>query len=145
MARTRPLEIFKTNIPHVVRMDIDDDGVTHECAVVKQDQHGNIIYIKISSLDMIDRERLGKVLRNRFAAQLPLWDLLSQTTLKNGVNALDYFHQVVAGINSDGNKFIPRVGTAGYTSVNHTLQGQAQTAATQAAHAEAKKAEASSE
>ena len=134
MARKRPLEIFETNIPHVVHMDIDDDGITHECAVVKKDRHGNIIYLKISDLDMIDRERIGKVLQGRFAAQLPLWDLLSQTTLKNGVNALEYFHQIVKGINSQGEAFVPRIGTSGYTSANHQVEAQKMNEAARDSH-----------
>lgn len=136
MERKRRLELFPTDIPHVVRMDLDDDGVTHECAIVKQDQFGNVIYLKISDMDMIDRERLSKVLMSRFASNLPLWDLLSQTTLKNGINALNYFHQLVKGINGEGDHFVPRIGTAGYASVNQRTAAAAEVKAAQAAHAE---------
>lgn len=119
-AEPRPLVLMPTNIPHVVRIDLNNDGMAHECAIVKKDKFGNIIYLKISELDSIDRERIGKVLQSRFADQLPLWDLLSQTTLKNGLNALEYFHQLVKGINVDGKSFIPRIGVTGY-SVNHQM------------------------
>ena len=119
---------IKTAIPHVFRIDLQNEGLAHECAVLSQDKFGNIYYIKISDLDEIDRTRIGKILQHRYINQLPLWDVMSQTTLKNGLNALDYFQQLVKAITPVGKQFVPRAGAGGY-SVNQQMELNARNAA----------------
>ena len=124
---------IETKIPHVFRIDLDNDGLAHECAVISTDQYGNTYYLKIAELDNIDRVRIGKILQHRYIAQLPLWDVMSQTTLKNGMNALEYFQQLVKAITPAGKMFVPKAGAAGY-SVNQQMAMSAQNAATKQVH-----------
>lgn len=99
--------------PHTLWIDLKGDGLMTECAVVKQDDQGNIHYFELGLLDAIDKARLARILLNRNAATFPLWDLMSQTTLKNGVNALTYFHQLVKVISAAGLVYTPRGGVMG--------------------------------
>ena len=131
---------LKTQIPHVYRIDLYNEGLAHECAVLSTDKFGNTYYIKISDLDEIDRTRIGKILQHRYINQLPLWDVMSQTTLKNGMNALDYFQQLVKAITPAGKPFTPKAGAGGY-SVNQQMELQARNAAQKDAHDSGKRAE----
>lgn len=124
---------FKTNIPHVYRIDLANDGLAHECAVLSEDKFGNVYYLKIAALDGIDRARIGKILKHRYINQLPLWDVMSQTTLKNGMNALEYFQQLVKAVTPAGKHFTPKAGAGGY-SVNQQMEINAQNAATKEGH-----------
>lgn len=105
--------------PHVRWIDLKGNGVMTECAVLKQDQIGNIYYIEIPALDEIDRGRLVKILTNRNARSFELWDLMSQITLNNGINALDYFHQIVRIITPAGVIMRPNEGTVGTGERNY--------------------------
>lgn len=82
----------KTDLPHVFRVDIDDSGLLQEVAIVKEEDDGTIHYIQISALHQIDKQRLKKVVTSIHADKYPLWELLSQARLNNGINALDFFH-----------------------------------------------------
>ena len=86
-------------------------------------------------MDHIDRERLGKILKHRYIDSLPLWDVMHQTTLKNGVNALTYFQQMVRAITPAGKTFVPQAGTSGY-SVNQQMQMNAERANAKQEHAD---------
>jgi hypothetical protein len=44
---------------------------------------------------MIDKQRMRNIVMNRNASMYELWDLMSQITLGNGINALLYFNQLV--------------------------------------------------
>jgi hypothetical protein len=44
---------------------------------------------------------------------MELWDLMSNHTLGNGMNALTYFHQLVKVITPDGKITDPRAGRMG--------------------------------
>ena len=81
-----------TDLPHIFRVDIDDSGLLTEVAVVKEETDGTIYYIPISPLHQIDKQRLKKIVTSVHADKYPLWELLSQATLSNGMNALDFFH-----------------------------------------------------
>ncbi len=81
-----------TDLPHIFRMDVDDSGLLQEVAVVKEDGDGTIYYIPIAPLHQIDKQRLKKIVTNIHADKYSLWELLSQATLSNGMNALDFFH-----------------------------------------------------
>lgn len=99
--------------PHVEWIDLKGNGVMVECAVMKRDAFGNIYFVEIPSLDQIDKTRMARILTNRNANNFELWDLMSQITLNNGVNALVYFHQLVKIITPDGVIMNPRAGTVG--------------------------------
>lgn len=81
--------------PHVEWLDLNNDGNLHEVAVVKRDRLGNVYFLQLRELDVIDRRRLAGILTNRNAPNMELFELFSQITLGNGMNALEYFHQLV--------------------------------------------------
>lgn len=99
--------------PHVEWFELRGDGILHECAVMKRDPHGNVLYIQINNLDDIDKRRLATILADRNARQFELWDLMAQRTLGNGINALEYFHQVVKVLTPQGKVIDPRQGQLG--------------------------------
>lgn len=108
----------KGGLPHVEWIDLKGNGVLIECAIFKEDGFKNVYYLEIPNLDNIDKTRLARMLRSRNAETFELWDLMSQVTLNNGLNALDYFHQLVKVITPDGVIMNPRAGTVGTGSVN---------------------------
>ena len=110
--------------PHIFWIDLKGDGVMVECAVLKVDGFGNVYYVEIPNLDDIDRNRLVRIVSGRNAANFELWDLMSQITLNNGINALDYFHQLVKVITPEGVIMNPRAGTVGTGSVDTTSAEQ---------------------
>jgi len=112
----------KGQYPHVEWIDLKGNGVLTECAVLRRDDFGNIYYVEIPMLDGIDKTRLVRILTNRNATNFPLWDLMSQITLNNGVNALTYFHQLVKVISPEGVIMNPRAGTVGTGKVDTTPQ-----------------------
>ena len=88
-----------TGMQHIFYFDAVGDGRLKEVAVVKMDRAKDgtvlsIYYIDVSLLDNIDKGRLKTIVTSRHADKYELWDLLSQSTLSNGKNALDYFHQL---------------------------------------------------
>jgi len=99
--------------PHIKWLELKKDGIMHECAVMKTDQHGNTYYFELGKIDNIDKQRMARILQNRNADRHELWDLMSQTTLNNGVNALEYFHQLVKIISPLGVIYTPRGGVVG--------------------------------
>ena len=101
------------SFPHVQWIDLKNNGVLVECAVLREDDYGNIYFIEIPSMDQIDKTRLVRIVNNRNALNFPLWDLMSQVTLNNGLNALTYFHQLVKVITPEGIIMNPRAGTIG--------------------------------
>jgi len=101
------------NLPHIFWIDIDNNGVYVECAVMKRDPLGNVSYFPLKTLDDIDKRRLHRILLNRNAEAFELWDLMSNITLNNGVNALDYFHQLVIVLTPSGQKMRPQQGVIG--------------------------------
>lgn len=84
-----------TRFNHVFLVDVADNGALREVAVVKEEANGTIYYVDIASLDNFDKGRLKSLVTSQHADKYPLWDLMSQATLSNGKNALDYFHQLV--------------------------------------------------
>lgn len=133
------------NMPHLYWIDLNNDGVYTECAVMRKDGLGNVYYFPLNALDRIDKGRLARILSNRNAQQFELWDLMSQITLNNGVNALEYFHQLVEMITPKGKRMRPREGVIGTEGVidmrgaekRALMEEQAQIAASAAATAAA--------
>lgn len=103
----------KTTVPHIEWLDFKGDGMFTECAIMKRDRLDNTFFIRLDSMDKIDKDRLIKILRNRNAVNMELWDLMSGLTLNNGVNALTYFHQLVKVISAEGMIYSPHAGRIG--------------------------------
>lgn len=96
--------------PHIEWLELYQDGTLHECAVLKTDVVGNKLFFKTNDLDAIDKDRLVRILSDRNARSMELWDLMSTKTLGNGVNALAYFNQLVRQLTAAGKVVDPRVG-----------------------------------
>lgn len=136
------------NMPHIYWIDLKGDGVYTECAVMKRDNLGNVFYFPLNALDEIDKKRLARILTNRNAPNYELWDLMSNITLNNGVNALTYFHQLVNMITPSGRVMKPQQGVVGVEGVIDTrgadarrdMEAAANTAAQAAANAAAQAA-----
>lgn len=99
--------------PHIEWIDLNENGVFVECAIMKRDRRGNIYFIRMDRLDSIDLTRLFDIVSNRNAKNYELWDLMSQITLGNGINSLAYFHQMVEMITTNGQIMKPRLGVVG--------------------------------
>lgn len=77
---------------HIEYIDVNDDGVLEEVAVVKRSEDGTIHYIDVAPLHKIEKARLKRIVTSQHADKYPLWELLAQSKLENGMNALDFFH-----------------------------------------------------
>ena len=99
--------------PHIFWIDLQNNGVLVQCAVMRRDEAGSIYYIPLENMDDVDRMRLLRIIKNRNANNFELWDLMSNITLNNGVNALEYFHQMVVVMSASGVKGKPTVGRMG--------------------------------
>jgi hypothetical protein len=104
--------------PHTKWIDLKNDGVMVECAVLKTDGFGNIYYIEIPALDGVDKDRIGRMLTSPRSNEIPLWEIMGNTQLRNGMNGLDYFHQLVKVITPEGVIMNPRVGAVGTGKVD---------------------------
>lgn len=94
MAIKTTIEKRPTNLNHIWLIDWLDDGLFKEIAVVMEDPRDGTIYgIEIDKLHPLDKGRLKKFIVSIHADKYPLWELLSQGKLNNGVNPLDFFHQ----------------------------------------------------
>ena len=86
------IEKRATSLNHVWLIDWNDDGILREIAVVMETDDGSLFGIEVDKLHPIDKSRLKKVITSIHADKYPLWELLSQGRLSNGLNALDFFH-----------------------------------------------------
>jgi hypothetical protein len=119
MSDTQQQETYQVRVeesaefaPHIKWVELSPGRMT-ECAIMKQDQYGNLFYFEVGKLDQIDRKRLFRLITNRHASSMELWDLMSNHNLGNGMNALAYFHQLVKVITPDGIITDPRAGRIG--------------------------------
>lgn len=117
------VRMYEGSLPHIFWMDLDGNGMFTECAVMKKDQLGNVYFFPLTGLDDIDKGRLARIVNNRNARTFELWDLMSQITLNNGVNALEYFHQLVEMITANGKRVHPQEGLIG-TGMIDTRSGE---------------------
>jgi hypothetical protein len=92
MAVKDTIELQPTSLPHIFLCDVDDSGLLKEIALVKRFSDGSIYYIEIDSLHAIDKSRIKKIVTSQHADKYELWELMSQSKLSNGMNALDFFH-----------------------------------------------------
>ena len=109
---------LKGKFPHVDWIDLQGDGTVVECAVMREDNQGNVSYLQIDKLDNVDKQRLMKILKTRNIENMELWDAMSTVTLGNGLNALKYFHQLVRVITPSGQIMKPQVGKQGVVLVD---------------------------
>lgn len=86
------IEKRKTDLHHVYLVDWNDDGILKEIAIVMEAPDGTLYGIEVDKLHPIDKARLKKFLVSIHADKYPLWELLSQGKLNNGINPLDFFH-----------------------------------------------------
>jgi hypothetical protein len=104
---------------------VNNDGVLEEIAVVKRGADGTLHYIDIAPLDPIDKARLKRIVSSQHADKYPLWELLAQSKLENGVNALDFFHsnlvKVKRGTGSKSTQFGGGLATA--PSISQQMPG----------------------
>jgi hypothetical protein len=101
-------------LPHVAQIDLFGNGVVYEVIVMRHNKHnGDIYFIRTDYLDDIDRNRVVKILSKRDASRYEAWDLFSQVTLLNGMNALEYFHQFVKVRTRSGEIMAPSLHRAG--------------------------------
>lgn len=96
-----------TRMNHIFNFDVADDGRYREVAVLKlakgiDGSVASVHYIDIMLMDPVDKGRLKAIVTNVHADKYELWDLMSQNTLNNGKNALDYFHQLVKVVYGPG-------------------------------------------
>jgi len=103
----------KSKYPHIEWIDLQQNNVLVECAVMKRDNMGNTYFIRLDSIDAVDKKRLFKIVTNRNAGLYELWDLMSNVTLGNGVNALNYFHQLAKVVTPNGQIMAPSTSVIG--------------------------------
>lgn len=109
--------------PHVAWADLHNNKVLVEIAVLKLDpNNGDLYYIPIAHMDDSDRKRLVSIVTKRDAHKYPLWDLMANVTLKNGMNALEYFHQLVSVRTAGGQIMRPSPGKIGVGFAVSTVQ-----------------------
>lgn len=93
MAEARDqIKLTPTSLPHIFLCDVDDSGLLKEIMVVKKFKDGSIYYVEIDPLHSIDKGRIKKIVSSQHADKYECWELLSQSRLSNGMNALDFFH-----------------------------------------------------
>lgn len=113
----------KTQFAHVERVDIHDTGSLREVAIMKRFENGSFSYIDTALLDQLDKSRLKGIVQSVHADKYDLWELCEQTTLSNGLNALDYFHQMVRTKFAPGHVAAPAEGL-GYVKAVGGQQAQ---------------------
>lgn len=90
----------KTIAPEEIQntLVLDTQGtqeMAREVVVMKKWNDGTIYYIDPNHLDSIDRKRMLRALGRANKSKVELWTVLKDTSLSNGANGLDFFHQYV--------------------------------------------------
>jgi hypothetical protein len=114
---------------HVRFLKVGKSTMAEEVLILAEDAN-NVYFIRTNELDEIDRIRMASILDKRNASHYPLWDLLDQTTLGNGKNALEYFHQLAYVQNSEGE--LSRPGKAFGVGVRNRIQQSTQATSAEA-------------
>lgn len=87
---------WSRQFPHIAAVDLFGKQIATEVAVMAIDQrNGDLYFIRLDHLDPIDIKRLKQIILTRDSARYALWDLMSQKTLPNGMNSLEFFQQFV--------------------------------------------------
>ena len=132
------VNVVKGKYPHVGWLDLEGQGILTEVAIVKVTDTG-VAFIRLDQIDPIDKQRLFRVISNRNAHLYELWDLMSNVTLGNGANALDYFHQYVKVLTPSGTVMKPQVGRIGIASGRRDANTGEEVSPSKAAERTAKK------
>lgn len=105
---------WSRQFPHIAAVDLFGKNVANEVAVMAIDnRNGDLFFIRLDHLDPIDIKRLKQIILSRDSARYPLWDLMSQKTLPNGMNALEFFQQFVKVRTVGGQILAPGAGARG--------------------------------
>ena len=130
------VEVVQGKYPHIGWCDLEGKGTLTEIAIVKNGPTG-LFFIRLNRLDAIDKQRLFKIISNRNSKMYELWDLMSNITIGNGANALDYFHQHVKCLTPQGQIISPSLGRIGAPDVTGMVKAsQVQQAVQQQAQAQ---------
>lgn len=97
---------------HIQWLPLYDQHVNIECAVLRRFPNNDILVVTIESLDEIDRKRLLNAFMRTNSHALELWEVLQSITMNNGINALEYFHQLAIMKTASGVIMKPQVGRA---------------------------------
>ena len=73
----------------------ESQEMRREVIVMKKWNDGTIYFIDPNHLDAIDRKRMLRALGRANKVGVELWTVLKDTSLSNGANGLDFFHQYV--------------------------------------------------
>ena len=84
-----------------------EQEASKEVIVMKTWEDGTIYFVDPDHLDTIDRKRLLRALRRANRSEVELWTVLQETSLSNGANGLDYFHQLVQTYKPAGARSAP--------------------------------------
>lgn len=115
------IDVITGKYPHIGWCDLEGKGTLTEIAVVKNGANG-LFFIRLNRLDAIDKQRLFRIISNRNSNMYELWDLMSNITLGNGANALDYFHQHVKCLTPQGQVISPSLGRIGAPDVTGMIR-----------------------
>lgn len=74
------------------------DGKLQDVLIMHKISNTEMIILKICYLDNIDRNRLIAIFNKCEHTNIELWKILQYNTLSNGMNALEYFHQLITVI-----------------------------------------------
>lgn len=87
---------WSRQFPHIAAVDLFGKQIATEVAVMAIDnRNGDLYFIRLDHLDPIDIKRLKQIILTRDSSRYALWDLMSQKTLPNGMNSLEFFQQFV--------------------------------------------------
>lgn len=87
---------WSRQFPHIAAVDLFGKQIATEVAVMAIDgRNGDLYFIRLDHLDPIDIKRLKQIILARDSARYALWDLMSNKTLPNGMNSLEFFQQFV--------------------------------------------------
>lgn len=115
------VKVTQGKYPHIGWVDIEGKGILTEIAIVKNGPTG-LFFIRLNRLDAIDKQRLFRIISNRNSNMYELWDLMSNITIGNGANALDYFHQHVKCLTPQGSVISPSMGRIGAPDVTGMIR-----------------------
>ena len=104
---------------HIELKDVDGTGILKEVVIMKRWDNGSYSYIETALLDQVDKGRLKGIITNEFSDKFEVWELCSHTTLSNGVNALDYFHQLAKHHLEKGSVAAPASGLGGVAAIKN--------------------------
>lgn len=86
---------WSRQFPHIAAVDLGKNMAIEIAVMAIDARNSDLFFIRLDHLDPIDIKRLKQIILTRDSARYALWDLMSQKTLPNGMNALEFFQQFV--------------------------------------------------